>query len=384
LSNRKLIISINSAWNFLNFRAGLISALVREGYEVVAVAPTSEYASRLVELGCRFVPIKMDARSTSPIHDAKILLQYLRIIRKERPAAYLGFTIKPNVYGSLAAHRLKVPVINNIAGLGISFSSRNWLNRLVTRLYKAALRSSHTVFFQNAEDQGLFVGNALVGPKRASILPGSGVDLDKFRPGPARKGKRETTVFLLVARLLWSKGIAEYVEAARRVAEERPETKFRILGILEDPARGGVPEETLVSWSEEGVITYCGAADDVRPFVAAADCLVLPTFYPEGTPRSLLEGAAMGKPLISTDTPGCRDVIEDGVNGFLVPPRDAEALARAMLRVAAMPQADLERIGSSSRRRAEERFGEEIVIGRYLAVLEQAISASGRNDCSAG
>jgi glycosyltransferase involved in cell wall biosynthesis len=372
LNNKKLIISINAAWNFLNFRAGLVRALVAEGYEVVAVAPPSEYAPRLEELGCRFVSIRMDARSKNPVQDALVLLQYLRILREERPAAFLGFTIKPNVYGSLAAHMLGVPVINNIAGLGVSFSSRNWLNRLVKLLYGRALHQSHTVFFQNEDDKELFIAGGLVDERRTGLLPGSGVDLSRFRPALARGQEREKTVFILVARLLWSKGIAEYVEAARLVSKAAPASEFRILGILEDPARGGVPEQTLKDWSREGVIAFCGAADDVRPYLEAADCVVLPTYYPEGTPRSLLEGAAMGKPLISTDTPGCRDVIEDGVTGFLVSPRDAESLASAMTRIVNMAQAELERMGSLSRQRAERMFDEKIVIDRYLSVLSRA------------
>lgn len=373
-SGRRLMISINSSWNFVNFRSGLVQAFVAQGYEVIAVAPRDEYSSRLSELGCQFVPLDMDARGTSPVADGKLFVNYLRIMRRERPSAFLGFTPKPNIYGSLAARILGIPIINNIAGLGIAFSRRGWLQAVVQRLYRSALKRSAVVFFQNAEDSSLFRAGGLASPEQIHILPGSGVDLDRFAPIPKPEGTPFT--FLLVARLLRTKGLLEYVEAARLLREEKPAARFLVAGIFDEAHRDGISRPAMDEWEREGAIEFLGSLDDVRPAIAQSDCLVLPTYYPEGTPRSILEAAAMARPIITTDVPGCREIVQDGVNGIICAPKDVSALAGAMRKLRDMAPSDREKMGRDARRRVAEHYDENIVIRAYLDAIDQALGAA--------
>jgi glycosyltransferase involved in cell wall biosynthesis len=364
----KVVIALNTAWNLVNFRAGLIRALVAEGYEVVAVAPNDEYAPRLAELGCRFVALPMDNKGTHPGRDLLLFFRFLNLLRRERPDMFLGYTVKPNVYGSLAAHILGIPVVNNIAGLGAVFIRDNWLTRLVRLLYKTALSRSRHVFFQNDEDMRLFVEQGLVASDKVSRLPGSGVDLSTFRYAPMLPLENRTFHFLLAARLLWDKGVGEYVEAARMVRRKYPTAKFQLLGFLDVQNPTTVSSAQMDDWVKEGVVEYLGVADDVKPYMAAADCVVLPS-YREGVPRSLLEAAAIGRPIVTTDAAGCRDAVDDGVNGLLCRVGDADDLADKLLRMIAMTPEDRELMGQAGRRKMELEFDEKIVIRRYLEVI---------------
>jgi glycosyltransferase involved in cell wall biosynthesis len=310
----------------------------------------------------------------SPARDFALAVRYLAALRRVRPAVFLGYTAKPNVYGSLAAHLLGIPVINNVSGLGTAFIREGLLTRIVSGLYRHAFRRSSTVFFQNPEDRELFVSKRLVEAGKTSVLPGSGIDLRRFAPAEAvRPGGRPFT-FLLVARLLWDKGVGEYVQAARRVREAHPDVRFQLLGFLDVANRTAVPRAEVERWVAEGVIEYLGHADDVRPFLAHADCVVLPS-YREGLPRTLLEAAAMGKPLIATDVPGCRHIADHGVNGYLCAVRDPAALAEAMSRMLALPVAERSAMGAAARAKAEAEFDERVVVDRYLAAIGGALAS---------
>jgi len=370
----KVLIALNTSWNLFNFRAGLIRALVAKGYEVVAVAPNDEYAPRLAELGCRFVALPMDNKGTHPGRDLLLFFRFFNLLRRERPDVFLGYTVKPNVYGSLAAHVLGIPVVNNIAGLGAVFIRDNWLTRLVRLLYKTALSRSRHVFFQNEEDMRLFVEQGLVAAEKVSRLPGSGVDLAAFRYAPMQPLENQTFRFLLVARLLWDKGVGEYVEAARMVRRKYPTAKFQLLGFLDVKNPTAVSNTQMDDWVEEGVVEYLGVADDVKPYMAAADCVVLPS-YREGVPRSLLEAAAIGRPIVTTDAVGCRDAVDDGVNGLLCRVSDAKDLADKLLRMIEMSPEERARMGLMGRRKMELEFDEKIVINRYLRVIEGIVSS---------
>lgn len=369
MPTRKLLVSINSAWNFVNFRAGLIRALVDHGFEVVAVSPDDGHRQAIEALGCRFIPIAMDARGTSPSRDARLCADYMRVMHRERPDVYLGYTIKPNVYGSIAAHLCGIPVINNVAGLGTAFLGRGWLNRIARILYRLALRPSRTVFFQNMEDRDAFVADGLVKAERTQVLPGSGVDLGRFAPAGEDRPAEEPVTFLLVARLLWAKGVGEYAAAAEMVSRSHPNARFQILGIFGD-GKDAVDRESVAKWEAAGTLRYLGEAADVRPYIAAADCIVLPSYYPEGTPRTLLEAGAMGKALITTDTPGCRRVVDHGSNGYICAPRDAEALAGAMRMFLALDAERSAAMGKASREKMQREFDEQLVIRAYLAAID--------------
>ncbi|MEM7353726.1 MAG: glycosyltransferase family 4 protein [Acidobacteriota bacterium] len=368
----RILLSINAAWNIYNFRSGLIRALLEAGFEVITCAPEDGYEAKLEALGSRFVPLPMDNSGTNPLRDGALFLRYLRILARERPDVYLGYTIKPNVYGSLACHRLGIPVINNVSGLGTAFIRNNWLTRWVKALYRQALRRSATVFFQNEDDRSLFLDAELVRATQTQLLPGSGIDLERFQP--QSKEPNPSPVFLLVARLLWDKGVGEFVEAARLVREQHPSARFQLLGFLGAGNRTAVPRESVEQWVDEGLVEYLGDTDDVRPFIAAADCVVLPS-YREGTPRSLLEAAAMAKPLVATDVPGCRQIVDDGKNGYLCEVRNADDLAAKLERFIGLPPAEKARMGENGRLKMENEFDEQIVIRRYLAAIRGILDA---------
>ena len=313
----------------------------------------------------------MDGAGINPIGDVLLLLQYLRVFRRYRPAAYLGFTIKPNVYGSLAARSFGISAINNVSGLGTVFIHRTWLTVVARLLYRLAFKASAVVFFQNQADRRQFVDMHLVDQKQTALLPGSGVDLEYFRPASCAEQRSDGTWrFLMVARLLWDKGVREFVEAARIVRLAHPAAKFQLLGFLDVENRTAVDHATVAAWVREGVVEYLGQSDDVRPFMACADCVVLPS-YREGTPRSLLEAAAMGTPLVATDVPGCREVVDDGVNGYLCKVRDPADLAAKLIQFILLSEPQRSAMGRSSREKAEREFSVHVVVGKYLDALAE-------------
>jgi len=368
-----LVISINASWNIVNFRAGLIRGLREVGYRVVALAPRDAWSDRLAGLGVEFHPIEMDRKGLSPASDLRLLWRYRRALRRLRPDAFLGYTAKPNVWGSLAAQSLGIPVVNNVSGLGTAFIRGGWLGRLVAGLYRLAFRRSATVFFQNEDDRDLFVSRGIVAAGKARLLPGSGIDTDRFRPAPAAAAAADRPfAFLMIARLLRDKGVGEYVEAARRVRREAPDTRFRLLGFLDSDNRTAFSSAEVEAWVEDGLIDYLGPSDDVRPAIAESDCVVLPS-YREGLPRTLLEAAAMGKPLIATDVPGCRQIVRHGVNGLLCRVRDPGSLAEAMLEMLRAPPGRRAGWGGSARAIVEAEYDERIVVGLYLAALDEAL-----------
>lgn len=367
-----VVVAVNSLWNAINFRTGLIGALQDAGWRVVVVAPPGEGAELLVSQGVALRPIPINARGTSPIADARLLADYYRILRAVRPAAFLAFTAKPNIYGSLAARALGIPVINNVAGLGSTFTQENWLTRLMVRLYKLALVKSEVVFFQNPDDRELFVGRGIVSESQAGLLPGSGVDLDRFQPAEASEDGERGFTFLLSARLLWAKGLAEYVEAARLVRAGGGEARFQMLGFVDDADPASVSQVQLDRWQADQSIEYLGSTSDVRPFLAEADCIVLPSYYREGVPRALLEAAATGKPIITTDSVGCREAVDDGHSGFLCTPRSAESLAQAMNKVLRLSPAERRTMGALGRSKMERQFSQRRVHEAYARALQQA------------
>jgi len=332
----------------------------------VIIAPQDPAAERRMrELGVERVPIEIDRAGLNPFTDFKLLLRYRSLLKRLRPAAYLGYTIKPNIYGSLAATSLGIPALPNVSGLGTAFIRGGGLQALVTPLYRIGFARAPAVFFQNEEDRDLFVGRGIVRRDQARVLPGSGVDLEQFAPASLPKGP---PVFLFIGRLLRDKGVVEFVEAARSVRREYPDARFQLLGGLDEGNRTAIRQPALDSWLAEGIVEHLGTADDVRPFIAAATAVVLPS-YREGLPRSLLEAAAMARPLIASDVPGCRDVIEDGVNGYLCNVRDAAALADAMRRLASLPRTRQRAMGEAGRRWVQERFNEKLVVRAYLDIL---------------
>ena len=364
-----ILITVNAAWNIVNFRRGLVAALIADGHRVTVLAPPDPEADAvLAGMGCRMLPLSMDVKGMSPPRDLALMLRFWRIFGRERPDAVLGYTIKNNIFGALAARARGIPFLPNVTGLGTAFLSGSRVQRLVEALYRRAFAKVPVVFFQNGDDRDLFTSRGLVRPDQSRLLPGSGIDLDRFAPAPMPSRPADAPRFLMIARLLRDKGVAEFAEAARQVRARHPDAGFAILGPLGAENRTAIDAATVQGWQDDGILTHLGATDDVRPFIREADCVVLPS-YREGMPRTLLEAAAMARPVIATDVPGCRDALVEGETGFLCKVRDGDDLARACLRFIALPPDDRATMGQAGRARVARLFGQEHVIAAYRAAL---------------
>jgi glycosyltransferase involved in cell wall biosynthesis len=365
----KVVLATNAAWNIANFRAGLVRSLQADGWEVVAMAPRDDHVPRVEALGCRFVELPMLGSGTNPREDVRLYRRFKVALTAERPAAFLGFTIKPNVWGSLAAHKLGIPVINNIAGLGTAFIRTSWLTGIARILYRWALRDAHRVLFQNEDDRRYFVDSGLVDRARSARIPGSGVDVDAFVPAPLpQRARGEALRLLFIGRLLRDKGLIELAQAARLLKTQGVPVGIDLLGFLETDNRSAISRAELDSWQDEGLLRFLGSTDDVRPYIAAADAVVLPS-YREGVPRTLLEAAAMGRPLIASDAVGCRDAVDDGINGLVARTRDAAHLATQIARFIALDEPARQAMGQASRAKVEREFDERIVVETYRGLL---------------
>ncbi|UOR05161.1 glycosyltransferase family 4 protein [Hymenobacter aerilatus] len=366
----RVAIVINTSWNIWNFRRSLVKALQAAGHEVLAIAPPDDYSQRLeTELGCRYVPVLMENKGTNPAKDAQLTQRFYRIYRRERPDVVLHYTIKPNIYGTLAAKLAGIPSVNNVSGLGTVFIVRNLVSRVALGLYRFAFRFPRRVFFQNDDDRQLFLQYRLVAPGITDLLPGSGVDIQRFQPA-AEFTRNTPFTFLMIARVLYEKGIEEYFEAAKLVRQAVPGTRVQLLGGIDESGGVGVKRAIFEQWLQAGNIEYLGTSDDVASLIHQADCVVLPS-YREGTPKTLLEAAAMGKPIVTTDVPGCRETVVHGHNGLLCQVRDAADLAEKMLQVQKLSDPDLAQMGRASRQLAEQKFDEQLVLDKYLRIVEE-------------
>ncbi|HHL51817.1 MAG TPA: glycosyltransferase family 1 protein [Flammeovirgaceae bacterium] len=363
----KVAIVLNTSWNIYNFRMGLVKALLEEGHEVLAVAPRDEYTPKLVEAGCRYVEVKMDSRGANPLKDLGLIFELYRIYRKHRPDVVLQYTIKPNIYGTLAATMLRIPAINNVCGLGTAFLNRNMVSRLAITMYKLAFRFPKLVFFQNTDDREFFLNNGIIKKTATDVLPGSGIDVNKFIPAGSTY-KNSPFTFLLISRLIHDKGILEYVEAIKRLKEKGVEARFQLLGQLDTDHSRGIAKELVDEWIEQGLVEYLGSTDDVRPYINNSDCVVLPS-YREGTPRSLLEAASSGKPIVATNVAGCNNVVKHNENGYLCEVKNARDLAEKMEAMLKLPPRQREKMGKVSRQIVESRFDESLVIDKYLSSI---------------
>jgi glycosyltransferase involved in cell wall biosynthesis len=368
----RVAIVINTSWNIWNFRRNLVRALQQAGHEVVAIAPPDDYSQRLeTELGCRYVPVVMENKGTNPVKDAALTRRFYQIYRRERPDVILHYTIKPNIYGTIAAKLAGIPCVNNVSGLGTVFIVQNFVSRVALGLYRFAFRFPFRVFFQNNDDRQLFLQHGLLREAITDLVPGSGIDVEKYRPDPQAPVRHEPFVFLMIARVLYEKGVQEYFEAARMVREQVPGTRFQLLGGIDESGGVGVKRAVFEEWMQAGNIEYLGTSDDVPSHIRQANSVVLPS-YREGTPKTLLEAAAMGKPLVTTDVPGCRETVVDGQNGYLCEVRSADDLAAKLLQVLRLPDAELRRMGQASRQLAEQKFDERLVLQKYLRTVEEA------------
>ena len=363
----KVAIVLNTSWNIYNFRLGLVRELIGQGHEVHAIAPHDEYSSKLVDEGCIYHEVKMDSRGANPIKDFALTIELYGIYKRLKPDVILHYTIKPNIYGTFAASLLKIPAVNNVCGLGTSFLNKDLVSWIAIKLYKLAFRFPKLIFFQNQDDRNFFLENKIVNPEIADILPGSGIDLHRFQPETYHKNKKFT--FLLVSRLIHDKGIIEYIDAIKILKERGLNANFQLLGSKDYEHRRGIQEDIINDWLEHNVVEYLGSTDDVRPYMKASDCVVLPS-YREGTPKSLIEAASTARPIVATNVAGCNNIVEDNVNGLLCEPHSAEDLADKMAEIMSLDEQSLANMGQQGRKIAESRFSEKIVIDKYLHLIK--------------
>ena len=369
----KIAIVLNTSWNIYNFRMNFVKELLKNGHEVHTVAPQDDYTHFLTEVGCKHHRVRMDSRGANPIKDSALIIELWSIYRKIKPDVVLHYTIKPNVYGTLAASMLNIPVINNVCGLGTVFLKDNLISAIAMSLYKFSFRFAKKVFFQNSEDLQLFIEKGLVSAETVDLLPGSGIDLDKFKPKAFTRN--ESFTFLMISRLIIDKGVLEYIEAIKKLKERGINARFQILGSKDPEHKRGIKLNVIDEWIRSGTVEYLGTTDDVRSYIHAADCIVLPS-YREGTPRTLLEAASSSKPIIATDVAGCHQAVDNNINGLLCKFKDSDDLASKMLVMANFDNETLKKFGENGRKKMEAEFSESLVISKYLNIMTGLTRAS--------
>ncbi|HET7000990.1 MAG TPA: glycosyltransferase family 4 protein [Puia sp.] len=366
---KKIALVANSAWSMYNFRIDLIRHLLLH-FNVLIIAPKDEFAEDLKKAGCSYLDIRFNNRSENPLQDYALLKSLERIYQTEHPDFIFHYVIKPNIYGSMAAARCGIQSVAVITGLGYSFDRPNWLNRIVRFLYRRALKKAREVWFLNQEDADLFIQRKLLAGEKIKILPGEGINTDHFSPQSNKPVARTKAFqFLMGTRLLRSKGVGVYIEAARILKNKYRDVRLELIGFFEKNHRDSISESELRNWQKKGIIHYGGFARDVRPFLRQADCFVFPSFYHEGIPRCLLEAAAMEVPIITSVNTGCKEVVVEGVNGFLVVPNDAAVLAARMEEMMALNNGQRADMGKRGRERVIEKFGMERILKEYDLTL---------------
>ena len=369
---KHIAIVLNTSWNVFNFRLNLLKALQKDGYKITVIAPRDEYSTLLKKEGFNYVDLKMDNDSTNILKELKLIIHMFTLYKSIRPDVLLQYTIKPNIYGTLVSTVLKIPVINNISGLGTIFLKEKILYKFVRYFYKIILRFPKKVFFQNKYDHQKFLNLKLVKEKNSETIPGSGIDADRFKP-IKREYKNKTFHFLMIARLIKDKGLVEYIDAIKIVKKKYPSIKFQLIGSLYLTNPTAISQEELDVWIKDDLVEYLGTSNQMEEIIAVADCVVLPS-YREGLSRVLLEAASMEKPIITTDVPGCKDVVDHGVNGFLCEVKNSESLAEQMIRMLKLSIEERETMGKRSREKIIKEFHEDILINKYMKTVKEIIS----------
>lgn len=347
-----------------------MEALLADGHQLHILAPIDDSVGELAALGCSFTHLQMDRKGLNPLAELALRRRMGRHFDAIQPDMILGFTIKNNVFGAMAAAKRAIPFVPNVTGLGTAFQSGGMLQSATIALYRNAFRACPLVFFQNSNDRDRFCRHKIVAAQRTQLLPGSGIDLEAFRPAAAHD-RSEKLTFIMIARLLRDKGVFEYAEAARTLHATMPQARFQLVGEAGSANRTAISLDRARELEKTHNISYLGTSDDVPALIEEADCVVLPSYYPEGAPRSLIEAAAMARPIITTDMPGCRDIVRDGKTGYLCVPRNVSSLVTAIGRFASLTFDEREQMGASGRMRMQEKFDVAFVIRSYREAIAQ-------------
>lgn len=360
---KKIIILSNHHAYTYNFRKEIIQKLLDCNYKVYIVLPFGEKVELLKKMGCNFINLPLDRRGINPITDIKLLFSYYNIIKRIKPNAVLSYTVKPNIYGGIVCRMLDIPFFPNITGLGSAVEKRGLLQRIIVQMYKIACKEATCVFFQNEENKRFFDKNKIK-IKNYRLIPGSGVNIDHFIKLPYPSD--ETIEFVYISRIMKEKGIDQYLEAAKYISKKYPGTKFHILGFCEEDY-----EEKLNKLEKENIIVYHGMQQDIRKFLIYTHCTIHPTYYPEGMSNVLLESAACARPIITTDRSGCREIVDNGINGFLVKQKDSNDLIEKIEMFISLSHNKKRNMGLAGRKKVEREFDRKIVVEAYLTEIQK-------------
>lgn len=367
-----IVISANTCWYLYNFRKNTIKKLLALGNNILIIAPKDDYTNRLIDLGCSFHNIYIDKNKKNPLKDTITIFSFFWIYKNKNIKLILNFTPKINIYSTLAAKVFNIPCINNIAGLGSQFIGKSITQKILGQLYKFSQKYAYLVFFQNNDDLTLFLERNYIKKSQAARLPGSGVDLSRFKLSLSEN--KNKLRFLLIARMLYEKGITFYVDAARILKRKYGDkVEFCLLGFIGVNNPSAITQKQMNNWVSEGIINYLGTSDTVEDEIIKADCIILPSFYREGVPKTLLEAGAMGKPIITTDNVGCRETVNHGFNGYICQPKSVPSLVDAIDNFIKLPYEDKLEMGINSRKKIESEFDEQIVIHKYLDALKEIL-----------
>jgi glycosyltransferase involved in cell wall biosynthesis len=370
----KIAIVANSTWNIYNFRLNILRALEEKGAEIVVIAPIDKYIFYLNEFkNVRHIPLKrLSRKSTNPLRDVLLFNEFYRIYQREKFDVVLHYTIKPNIWGNLAARFCKTPSVCAVTGLGYAFLHNGWVEKLSTFLYRFSFKSAKKVIFENIDDRLLFIEKKIITAQQGISVKGCGINIEHFVPQEADKKPKGKTIFTFIGRLLYDKGIHEFVEAARIIKKTHQNVEFWVVGGIDEDNPATVSEETLLQWVNEKIIIEKGTSDDVRREIRNSDCIVFPS-YREAIAKVLQEAMAMEKPVITTDVAGCREAVDVGENGFLVQVKNAESIAFFIEKFLELPDNERLAMGKKGREKVVREFDERDIAKQIIHFLNQLV-----------
>lgn len=370
MKRKRIIIVANATWNIYNFRLNIIRKLISEGHEVIVMAPVDKfifYTETIPEV--LHIPVHHLYRdSVNPVQDIKLLYELWKLYKKHKPDLVLHYTVKPNIWGGFASKILGIPSIAVVTGLGYALIHEGWINFITRMLYKFSLPLHRKVIFENVDDKLLFEKDGLVNPSKSMAIKGCGVDTAFFSPnGDGRQ--KDMITFTFIGRLLYDKGVKEFIDAAEIVRHQNANVQFWLVGEIDKENPSSISNEDLMKWIREPNIQYHGATENIRKFIEKSDCIILPS-YREGMPKVIMESMAMERPVITTDTAGCRETVDENVNGYLVPVRDSGALSKAMMRFIALDEEKKIEMGRAGRIKVLKEFDDKIIANQLYEAVE--------------
>jgi len=366
-----IILVSNTSWYLYNFRLSIIKLFQQQGYHVICIANRDDYSDKLVKEGVEFIQSEVDNKGTNPVNDFKYFLYLRKKYKKIKPVFIFHYTVKPNIYGGWAAKVAGIPSIAIVSGAGYAFLEKNLLHQIVKRCYRLAAWCCREMWFVNVDDLKMFLDAKIVPERKTKVLPGEGIDTDKFSRSTPYPVDNKDFIFMLSARLLWDKGVGVYVEAAREIKKTYNNVRFQLLGFIDNQNPSAISREQVTEWENEGVIEYLGVTDNVMQYLMRINCFVLPSYYREGVPRALLEAASLEIPIITTDNVGCREVVKEGYNGVLCRLKDPHDLAEKMAGFLQTDKQKLAVMGRNGRAKVIAELHEQMVLKFYREALEE-------------